>query len=445
MNRDLFNDSDGGERKSVKCEKPLAEKMRPENFSCFTGQKHILGEKKLFRKLVEEDSFGSLIFWGPPGSGKTTLARIISRVSGRVFNSLSAVESGIKELKEAISKAKQYASSGGGAKFVLFIDEIHRYNKTQQDALLPHVENGLVTLIGATTENPSFGVIPALRSRCRILELKALSFDDILEITKNALVDSENGLGSANIKFEGNGAEQIAHFAAGDARVALSILETCAQSAAGGVINEKLVEDVSQKANLLYDKTGQAHYDHASAFQKSLRGSDPDAAVYWMARMLSAGEDPRFVARRLIVTAAEDVGNADPTALILAVAAAEALEKIGLPEGRIPLAQAVLYVACAPKSNSAKNAVDAAIKHLQLDGTAPGVPNHLRDASYRDARKLGHGKGYEYPHDYKDHWVKQSYLPDEIKDCEFYKPSGHGREAVFEKRLKEIKNAPQLK
>jgi len=417
---------------------PLADRMRPKTFERFAGQAHVVGPGKPLRKLIAQDRFGSLLLWGPPGTGKTTLARLAATVSGRMFVSLSAVESGVKELKETISAAKYHA--GNGKKTVLFIDELHRYNKTQQDQLLPHVESGLLTLIGATTENPSFGIIPALRSRCTIVELKPLSFDEIAGIVKSALEDAENGLGALPVKIGADVVGQISLLAAGDARVALSLLEACHIAAAGEEITATLVEDISQRAHLLYDRAGQAHYDHASAFQKSLRGSDPDAAIYWMARMLEAGEDPRFIARRLIVTAAEDVGNADPTALILAVAAASAVEKIGLPEGRIPLAQAVLYVACAPKSNSSVIAVDAAIGHLRENGTAPPMPNHLRDTSYKDAKKQGHGKGYQYPHDCPDHWTPQNYLPEGMEGVKFYQPSPNGREAAFAERMKEIKS-----
>ncbi len=414
--------------------RPLADRMRPAGFDGFVGQTHIVGPGKPLRRLIEEDRFGPLLFWGPPGTGKTTLARIASGVSGRIFVSLSAVESGVKELKEAVAAARYHAANG--KKTVLFIDEIHRYNKTQQDQLLPHVESGLITLIGATTENPSFGVIPALRSRCTILELKTLSLDEVAALVRRAADSGEAGLAAP---LDPAVAEQMALASGGDARQALNILEACAKAAGGAPVTAALAAEVSQRALLRYDKMGQEHYDHASAFQKSLRGSDPDAAIYWMARMLEAGEDPRFIARRLVVTAAEDVGNADPTALILAMAAVDAVERLGLPEGRIPLAQAVLYVACAPKSNSAVTAIDAAAAHLAAQGSLPQVPDHLRDASYSSAKKWGHGKGYQYPHDHPHHWVKQSYLPEGMEGVRFYRPSPHGREAAFEERLKEIK------
>lgn len=436
-NPSLFGDGPGAPPLTAEGGKtafaPLAERMRPATFNDFVGQTDVVGPGKSLRRLVEEDRFGPLLLWGPPGTGKTTLARIASNVSGRVFISLSAVESGVKELKEAVASARYNAANG--KKTVLFIDEIHRYNRTQQDQLLPHVESGLFTLIGATTENPAFGVIPALRSRCAVVELKPLSPVEVERIVRMAL-ERDPALGCVTM---GEGAvEALVAFGAGDARQALVLLEACAAVSAGE-ITAQTVAEISQRATLLYDKQGQAHYDHASAFQKSLRGSDPDAAIYWMARMLEAGEDPRFIARRLIVTAAEDVGNADPTALILAVSAAEAVEKIGLPEGRIPLAQAVLYVACAPKSNSAVTAVDSASAHLRESGTAPQVPAHLRDTSYGDAKKYGHGAGYKYPHGYPDHWTPQRYLPEGMEDVRFYRPSPHGREATLEERLKGIK------
>lgn len=417
---------------------PLAERMRPESFSEFHGQNHIFGEGKPLRRMIEEDRYGSLIVWGPPGSGKTTLARIAAKTSGRIFKTLSAVESGVKELKESVKEARYNQS--GGKKTVLFIDEIHRYNKTQQDALLPHVESGLLTLIGATTENPSFGVIPALRSRCTVVELKPLAGGEIESIIRQAIEDTKRGLGDKKLSVSEDVIGRIGLASGGDARVALQILEGCEKSAVGPEIGQELVEEVSQQAFLLYDKAGQAHYDHASAFQKSLRGSDPDAAIYWLAKMLSAGEDPRYIARRLIVTASEDVGNADPTALILAMSALDAVEKIGLPEGRIPLAQAVIYVALAPKSNAAYNAIDAAMERVATGGSSPQIPFHLRDAAYKKASSDSiKGESYKYPHDYPDHWVDQQYLPDDFKGETFYTPSENGREAKLAERLRDIK------
>jgi len=417
---------------------PLAERMRPDSFAELHGQDHIFGEGKPLRRMIEEDRYGSLIVWGPPGSGKTTLAGIAAKTSGRVFKTLSAVESGIKELKESVKEARYNQS--GGKKTVLFIDEIHRYNKTQQDALLPHVESGLLTLIGATTENPSFGVIPALRSRCTVVELKPLADDQVEAIIKNAVEDSKKGFGGKKLSVSDDVIGRIGLASGGDARVALQILEGCEKSAVDGVIDAELVEEISQKAFLLYDKAGQAHYDHASAFQKSLRGSDPDAAIYWLARMLTAGEDPRYIARRLIVTASEDVGNADPTALILAMSALDAVEKIGLPEGRIPLAQATIYVALAPKSNSAYKAINSAMERVAEDGSSPQIPFHLRDAAYKRASSdKGKSAGYDYPHGHPDHWVDQQYLPDNLIGEAFYTPSTEGREAKLAERLREIK------
>ncbi len=433
----LFNSESSEEAGGNLSGSPLADRMRPTSFDNLLGQEHLFGRGKPFRKLVEDDSFGSLVIWGPPGSGKTTVARIVSTVTGRAFIPLSAVESGVKELKESVKTARFNLSSG--KKTILFIDEIHRYSKTQQDALLPHVETGLITLIGATTENPSFGVIPALRSRCSVIELKPLDDASLVALLKRAVTDEERGLRKPATSVSGETLEQIALFAGGDARVALSLLEACAEVAGEGAIEPGLVEDISRKSFLLYDRAGQSHYDHASAFQKSLRGSDPDAAIYWMARMLEAGEDPRFIARRLIVTAAEDVGNADPTALILAVSAAEAVEKIGLPEGRIPLAQAVLYVACAPKSNSAIRAVDEAVSYIRQTGSLPQVPLHLRDRAYKKAAGLGKECEYRNPHQHPGHWVEQDYLPESLKGKKFHTPSEYGREAAFDERLKKLR------
>jgi putative ATPase len=433
----LFNSGSPEKAGGNLSDSPLADRMRPTSFDNLLGQDHLFGRGGPFRKLVEDDNFGSLIIWGPPGSGKTTVARIISTVTGRAFIPLSAVESGVKELKEAVKTAR--FNLGSGEKTILFIDEIHRYSKIQQDALLPHVETGLLTLIGATTENPSFGVIPALRSRCSVIELKPLDEKSLAALLKRAVTDEERGLRKPAPSISEKVLERIALFAGGDARVALSLLEACAEVAGEGAIEPGLVENISRKSFLLYDRAGQSHYDHASAFQKSLRGSDPDAAVYWMARMLEAGEDPRFIARRLIVTAAEDVGNADPTALILAVSAAEAVEKIGLPEGRIPLAQAVLYVACAPKSNSAVRAVDEAVSHIRQTGSLPQVPLHLRDKAYKKAAGLGKEGEYRNPHRYPGRWVEQDYLPSSLKGKFFYTPSEYGREATLNERLKKLR------
>jgi len=430
----LFGDANQTGKDNIK--KPLAERMRPSSLDGFLGQEHLLSNGKPLKKLIEKDLFGSIIFWGPPGSGKTTLARITAKKSGSKFIALSAVESGIKELKTSVKEAKFNRSNG--KRTILFIDEIHRYSKTQQDALLPHVESGLITLIGATTENPSFGVIPALRSRATIFELKPLPIEKIESILKQALADKESGLGTEELSADDNVISRMALLSGGDARVALSILEASANAIEGRTITESVVEEISQKSFLLYDRVGQSHYDHASAFQKSLRGSDPDASIYWMARMLEAGEDPRYIARRLIVTASEDVGNADPTALILAVSASDAVEKLGLPEGRYALSQAVLYVALAPKSNSAK-AVDRAISKIRESGSNPQVPFHLRDLAYKRAVKGDAGKEYDYPHDHKDNWTKQQYLPDGLKEEKFFTPSQNGREAKLAERLKSIK------
>ena len=414
---------------------PLPERMRPRTLAEFVGQGHLVGEGKPLRKLIEDDRFGSLILWGPPGCGKTTLARIIAQESNRTFYHLSAVESGIKELKKIIEEARRSLNSG--KKSLLFLDEIHRYNKTQQDALLPHLESGLISLIGATTENPSFGVIPALNSRCGKLELRPLSVEQLREIIAAAMRDDVNGLGGRALTISGEAEEQLALMAGGDARAALGILEGAAD-ATSGEITPELVKEIAQKSLLLYDKAGQAHYDHASAYQKSIRGSDPDGAIYWLARMLEAGEDPRFIARRLMICAAEDVGNADPTALILANSAADVVDRVGMPEGRIPLAQATIYAALAPKSNAAYMAINSAMEEVKRSGLGPQVPLHIRDASHKWHQE--NLPKYLYPHDHGG-WVKQQHLPDELKNTKFFKPI-QGRELTLFERLQEIKKRP---
>ena len=327
---------------------------------------------------------------------------------------------------------------------ILFIDEVHRFNKAQQDAVLPFVEKGIITMIGSTTENPSFEVIPALRSRCQIFRLEYLSYDDIKSILNRATEDREKGLGEYELNIEPDALHNIIIQANGDARFALNAIESAAfssetDSEGKRKIATKIVEEVLQRASLLYDKMGSEHYDHASAFQKSMRGSDPDASIYWLAKMIAGGEDPRFIARRLIVTASEDVGNADPMALVLSVSAAEAVEKLGWPEARIPLSQAVIYVATAPKSNSAITAIDKAINDIEREGKSFPVPVHLKDSHYRDASKYGFGKDYKYPHEFQGHYVEQNYLPDELKGRIYYEPDGQGKEADIKERLEKIR------
>ena len=422
---------------------PLADRMRPSALHDFVGQGHLIGEGKPLRKLIERDSIGSIIFWGPPGSGKTTLARLIANTTKRKFEEISAVNAGVADLRRVINIAQRELQAKK-IRTILFIDEVHRFNKAQQDAVLPFVEKGIITLIGSTTENPSFEVIPALRSRCQIFRLEYLSYDDIKSILNRAIEDGEKGLREYKLNIEPDALNNIIIQANGDARFALNAIESAAfssetDSEGKRKIATKIVEEVLQRASLLYDKMGSEHYDHASAFQKSMRGSDPDASIYWLAKMIAGGEDPRFIARRLIVTASEDVGNADPMALVLSVSAAEAVEKLGWPEARIPLSQAVIYVATAPKSNSAITTIDKAINDIEREGKSYPVPVHLKDSHYRDASKYGFGKDYKYPHQFSGYYVEQNYLPDELKGRIYYEPDGQGKEAEIKERVEKVR------
>nr|WP_242822509.1 replication-associated recombination protein A [Thermaerobacter marianensis] len=405
--------------------------MRPRTLEEFVGQQHLVGPGRLLRRAIEADRLGSIILWGPPGSGKTTLARIIARTTRAHFEPLNAVTAGVADLRRVVEEAKERRALEGRST-VLFVDEVHRWNRAQQDALLPHLESGLVALIGATTENPYFACVPPLVSRARIFRLEPLSDEDVRRLLLRALADPERGLGNYRVEVEPEALDHLVRVAGGDARSALNALELAVLTTPPGEdgvrrITLAVAEESIQKRALAYDPTGDEHYDHLSALIKSIRGSDPDAAVYWLARMLYAGEDPRAIARRLLVHAAEDVGLADPRALQVAAAAATAAEQVGMPEARIPLAEAVLYLATAPKSNAVIKAIDAAWKAVEERAIA-GVPRHLRDAHYPGARALGHGKGYRYPHDYPGHFVRQQYLPDELLGARFYEPSDQGYE-----------------
>jgi len=399
---------------------PLADRMRPVNWDDFLGQEHLVREGQPLRRLVEKDSSLSFILWGPPGSGKTTLARIAARLTQSQFHEISAVNAGVADIRKVIDSAEKIWRAKQ-RRTILFIDEIHRFNKAQQDAVLPFIEKGTLRLIGSTTENPSFEVIPSLRSRCQIFRLDPLERLEIRGILDRALSDPERGLGKDPPPIEEAALDLIVDYANGDARRALNVLEAArdyvrSEERGTASVGPETILGIIQKSAVLYDKQGDEHFDHASAFQKSLRGSDPDAAIYWLAKMIAGGEDPRFIARRLVVTASEDVGNADPMAFLLAMAAADAVERLGLPEARIPLSQAVIYVARAPKDNGAIVAVDRALGDIQSEGHSYPVPPHLKDTHYRDAKeRYGFGVDYKYPHSFPGNRVQQDYLPPELK------------------------------
>ena len=420
-------------------EAPLAARMRPATFDDFVGQEHLVGKGHVLRKAIESGQLPSAILWGPPGSGKTTLAYIIAGVTSSHFSPISAVSAGVADLRRIIEEAKERRKMSQ-QRTILFIDEIHRFNKAQQDAVLPFVEDGTVTLIGATTENPSFEVISPLLSRCRILTLKPLTGDEIGIIVSKALKDKERGLGDLNIKLAADAVAHLITMSNSDARVALNTLETAALTSppdAGGRRHIMLatVEDVIQHRALLYDKEGEQHYDIISALHKSMRGSDPDAALYWLARMLEAGEDPLYVARRLVRFASEDVGMADPQALVVAMAVQQAVHFIGLPEGNLSLAEAVVYLATAPKSNSLYQAYSRVQEEVSKGASQP-VPLHLRNPVTPLMKGMGYGKGYKYAHDYAEHFVKQQNLPDSLKDKRYYLPGDQGYEREVSARLK---------
>ena len=435
--------SDYMREKEQEKESPLASRMRPSTLEEVVGQQHIIGRDKLLYRAIKADKLSSVIFYGPPGTGKTTLAKVIANTTSAEFKQINATVAGKKDMEEVVRQAKDLQGMYG-KKTILFIDDIHRFNKGQQYYLLPFVEDGTVILIGATTENPYFEVNGALLSRSSIFELKPLEKEDIKTLLRRAVNDTDKGLGSFHAVIDEDALEFLADMSGGDARNALNAVElgvlTTERSEDGIIhITMDVASECIQKRAVNYDKRGDNHYDIISAFIKSMRGSDPDAAVYYLAKMLYAGEDVKFIARRIMICASEDVGNADPMALTVAVSAAQAVERIGMPESQIILSQAVTYVACAPKSNSAVNAISAANNAVRTYQTS--VPSHLRDAHYKGAGKLGHGIGYKYAHDYPGHYVDQQYLPDEIKDARFYEPGDLGYEKNIKEYLQKIRGA----
>ena len=424
-------------------ESPLASRLRPRTLDEVVGQQHIIGKDKLLYRAIKADKLGSVIFYGPPGTGKTTLAKVIANTTQADFKQINATVAGKKDMEEVVTEAKNNMGMYG-RRTILFVDEIHRFNKGQQDYLLPFVEDGTLTLIGATTETPYFEVNGALLSRSRIFELKPLEKDDIKQLIYRAVTDSERGMGTYRVKIEEDAADFLADTANGDARAALNAVELgvlTTERSEDGLIHIDLAaaQECIQKRAVRYDKDGDNHYDTISAFIKSMRGSDPDAAVYYLARMLYAGEDIKFIARRIMICASEDVGNADPQALNVAVSAALAAERIGLPEAQIILSQAASYVACAPKSNAAYVAIQNAMENVKTTRTMP-VPVHLQDRHYKGAAKLGHGEGYKYAHDYPKHYVKQQYLPDGMEGTVFYEPSDNGYEKQIKAYMKWLKD-----
>jgi putative ATPase len=436
----LFENQNNREKNN---DRPLAYRMRPRNLEEFYGQQEIVGENKLLSRAIKADRLQSLIFYGPPGTGKTSLAQVIANQTEADFVKLNAVTSGVKDIREVIKKAKSNRNLYN-KKTILFIDEIHRFNKSQQDALLPSVENGTVIMIGATTENPYFEVNSPLLSRSRIFRLEKLNSKQVFSILNQALNDQERGLGKLKVNISDKDLNFIAELADGDARVALNTLELAVLTTPAdkdGVIklDQEIIEESMQKKILNYDRSGDNHYDIISAFIKSMRGSDPDAAIYWLARMIVSGEDPKFIARRVVIHAAEDVGMADPTALIIAESAARAVEQIGFPEAKIPLAEAVIYIATAPKSNSVVKAINSAVEFVE-NNRAGDVPPHLKDSHYAGASELGHGLNYKYPHNYSKNYVDQNYLPDDMQNLSFYEPGKMGREKKTAQFLDYLKN-----
>ena len=423
-------------------ESPLASRLRPTTLEEVVGQQHIIGKDKLLYRAIKADKLSSVIFYGPPGTGKTTLAKVIANTTSADFQQINATIAGKKDMEQIVEKAKNNLGMYG-KKTILFVDEIHRFNKGQQDYLLPFVEDGTLILIGATTENPYFEVNGALISRSSVFELYPLSVEDVKTLLKRAVYDVEKGMGSYHAEIEEDALEFLADIAGGDARNALNAIElgilTTQRSEDGKIhITLEVAEECIQKRVLRYDKAGDNHYDTISAFIKSMRGSDPDAAVYYLAKMLYAGEDIKFIARRMMICASEDVGNADPNALTVAVSAAQAVERIGMPEAQIILAHAATYIASAPKSNAACKAIFSAMNNVKNVKTT--IPVHLQDAHYKGSANLGHGVGYKYAHDYPEHYVKQQYLPDEIQDAVFYEPTEIGHEKNIKERLNRLRN-----
>lgn len=425
-----------------KREEPLAYRIRPRTLEEFVGQEEIIGEGSFLRKAILEDKLPSLILWGPPGSGKTSLAEICANITKSHFEKFSAVTSTVEDIRRVIKAAKQRYSLYN-QKTILFVDEIHRFNKAQQDAFLPYVEDGTIILIGATTQNPYFDIIPALISRVKVYRLRPLNPEEIEKIIKRALQDEERGLAKFKVKLGEGELSFIINISGGDARIALNTLEiatfiTPPDKEGVRKISLKTLEEICQKKSLVYDKDGDAHYDTISAFIKSMRGSDPDAALYWLARMLYSGEDPRFIARRMIICAAEDVGCADPLALVIATSAAQALEYVGMPEAQIPLAEAAIYIASAPKSNAVYKGISKAMEDVEKLPAEP-VPLHLRDANYPAAKILGHQKDYKYPHNYPRNYVEQEYVPENIRGRKYYFPTENGVEKRIKERLEKLK------
>lgn len=426
---------------NLKINAPLADRLRPKTISEFVGQAHLLGEGKFLNRSIKADRINSMIFYGPPGTGKTTLAMIIASNTNKRFEKLSAVSSGVKDIREVVHRAEENLKVNN-KRTVLFIDEIHRFNKSQQDALLPFVEKGIIILVGATTENPYFEVNKALLSRCMVLILESLERSDLKKLIDRALKDRERGLGKYKVSLTEEAIDYLITIAQGDGRIVLNSLEIGVLSTSGddkGIINVNLdtIRECIQIKSAKYDKGGDEHYDTISAFIKSMRGSDPDATLYWLAKMINAGEDPKFIARRIIIAASEDVGNADPNALKIAVSAFDAINVIGMPEGRIPLAQAAVYVASAPKSNSSYIGIDKALEDIRNEQVGK-VPLHLRDTHYKGSSKLGHGKDYQYPHDFDNNYVRQEYLPEKYANKKYYFPSENGYEKHIKERLKKI-------